>query len=115
VPKSPYIAVVYRYADTMLAKGRDTSGPQKTGPAAQALDRATLVPLTNLPAAPGGVRAGDRVNGANPQHDETFLRLLYTLSELTLKPVSSRGRGRRAQMAPGKHRVAFFAMGRGQR
>jgi hypothetical protein len=31
VPKSPYIAVVYRYADTMLEKGRDTFGPQKTG------------------------------------------------------------------------------------
>jgi hypothetical protein len=87
VPKSPYIAVVYRYADTMLAKGRDTFGPQKTGLLLSALDTTTLAPLTSLPAAPAGVQAGERVNGANPEHDENLLRLLYTLSELTTKPV----------------------------
>jgi len=32
------------------------------------------------------VRAGDRVNGTDPQHDENLLRLLYTLSELSSKP-----------------------------
>jgi hypothetical protein len=74
VPKSPYIAVVYRYADTMLEKGRDTYGPQKTGLFLSALDRTTFAPPPNLPAA-------------NPQHDENLLRLLYTLSELTLKPM----------------------------
>lgn len=74
VPKSPYIAVVYRYADTMLEKGRDTYGPQKTGLLLSALDRNTFAPLPNIPVA-------------NPQHDENLLRLLYTLSELTLKPV----------------------------
>ena len=74
VPKSPYIAVVYRYADTMLEKGRDTVGPQKTGLLLSALDRNTFAPPPNLPVA-------------NPQHDENLLRLLYTLSELTLKPV----------------------------
>ena len=87
VPKSPYIAPVYRYADTMLAKGRDNVGPQKTGVLLSALDRTTFAPLASSPAAPAGVRAGARVNGANPQHDENLLRLLYTLSELTLKPV----------------------------
>jgi len=87
VPKSPYIAAVYRYADTMLAKGRDTFGPQKTGLLLSTLDRTTLAPLTNLPAASAGVQAHDRVNGANPEHDENLLRLLYTLSELTTKPV----------------------------
>src|SRR5262245_14985371 len=93
VPKSPYIAVVYRYADTMLEKGRDTYGPQATGLFLSALDRATLAPLTNRPAAPAGVRESDRVGapdgplvGANPQHDENLLRLLYLLSELTTKP-----------------------------
>jgi hypothetical protein len=58
-----------------------------------ALDRATLAPLTNRPAAPAGLRESDRVGtpdgpliGANPQHDENLLRLLYLLSELTTKP-----------------------------
>ena len=89
VPSSPYVALVYRYADTMLEHGRD---PQKTGLFLSALDRATLQPLTNRPAAPIGVREQDRVGasgelltGANPQHDENFLRLLYTLTELTTK------------------------------
>jgi hypothetical protein len=93
VPKSPYIAVVYRYADTMLEKGRDTYGPEKTGLFLSALDRTTLAPLTNRPNAPEGIRGGDRVGGtdgplvgANPQHDENLLRLLYLLSELTTKP-----------------------------
>ena len=92
VPKSPYIAVVYRYADTMLEKGRDTYGPQQTGLFLSALDRATLAPLTNRPAAPAGVRETDRVGakdgplvGANPQHDENLLRLLYLLTDLTTK------------------------------
>jgi hypothetical protein len=29
VPKSPYIAVVYRYADKMLKNGRDQHGPSQ--------------------------------------------------------------------------------------
>jgi len=74
VPKAPYIAIVYRYADTMIEKGRDTYGTQKTGLLLSALDRNTFAPLPNLPAA-------------NPQHDENLLRLFYTLSELTTKPV----------------------------
>src|SRR6266542_5846279 len=93
VPKSPYIAVVYRYADTMLEKGLDTHGPQKTGLFLSALDRTTLAPMTNRPAAPSGVREGDRVGapngplfGANPQHDENLFRLLYLLSDLSAKP-----------------------------
>jgi hypothetical protein len=93
VPKSPYIAVVYRYAETMLKHGRDTYGPQKTGLFLSALDRTTLAPLTNRPTAPKGVwdenkRAGAKgkpLVGANPQHDENLLRLLYLLSELTGK------------------------------
>ena len=93
VPKSPHLSVVYRYADTMLEKGHDTSGPQKTGLFLSALDRATLAPFTNRPPAPAGVREGDRVGpkdgpltGANPQHDENLLRLLYLLSDLSAKP-----------------------------
>jgi len=92
VPPSPFLPVVYRYADAMLERGRDTYGPQKSGLFLSALDRTTLAPLTNRPAAPSGVREGDRVGakggplvGANPQHDENLLRLLYTLSELSSK------------------------------
>ena len=93
VPKSPFITVIYRYADAMLEHGRDMHGPQKTGLLLSALDRAALAPLTNRPTAPAGVREAERagakdraLTGANPQHDENLLRLLYTLSELTTKP-----------------------------
>ncbi len=93
VPPSPFLPVIYRYADAMLDKGRDTYGPHQTGLFLSALDRTTLAPLTNRPPAPAGVREGDRVGpkdgaltGANPQHDENLLRLLYTLSELSGKP-----------------------------
>ncbi len=93
VPQSPFIRVVYGYADAMLKSGRDNHGPQKSGLFLSALDRSTMAPLTNLPAAPEGIRSGGRAGnargplvGANPQHDENFLRLLYTLSELSGKP-----------------------------
>src|SRR3954447_1039729 len=93
VPPSPFIRVIYRYADTMIEHGRDTYGLEKTGLFLSALDRATLAPLTNRPPAPRGIREGDRVGskdsplaGANLQHDENLLRLLYTLSELSSKP-----------------------------
>src|SRR5437762_5511775 len=81
VPQSPFIRVVYGYADAMVKNGRDNYGPQKTGLFLSALDCATMTPLTNLPVAPKGVRSGDRAAsaggplvGANPQHDENFLR-----------------------------------------
>src|SRR5947208_7097743 len=93
VPQSPFIRVVYGYTDAMVKNGRDNYGPQKTGLFLSALDCAAMTPLTNLPVAPKGVRSGDRAGsasgplvGANPQHDENFLRLLYTLSELSGKP-----------------------------
>ena len=90
VPSSPYLNYVYRYADTMLAKGRDTRGPLKSGLFLSALNRTTLAPLTVRPAPPAGVRRGDRVGppwealvGANPQHDQNLLRVLYVLSGLS--------------------------------
>jgi hypothetical protein len=93
VPSSPFLGVVYRYADAMLDKGRDTHGPQKTGLFLSALDRERLEPLSARPAAPAGVREGDRagpsggpLTGANLQHDENLLRVLYTLSDLSTKP-----------------------------
>jgi len=94
VPKSPYLPVIYRYADAMIERGRDVHGPTKTGLFLSALDRSALAPLTTRPSAPAGIREGDRdgpasgpLVGANPQHDENLLRVLYTLSELSGKPV----------------------------
>jgi hypothetical protein len=94
VPPSPYIGVVYRFADNLLEHGRDTYGPHKSGLFLSALDRKTLTPLTTRPPAPAGVSEEDRagpkdgpLTGANLQHDQNLLRLLYTLSELSSKPV----------------------------
>lgn len=94
VPPSPYLPIIYRFADTMLEHGRDTYGPQKTGLFLSALDRTALAPLTTRPPVPAGVKEEDRagpkdgpLTGANLQHDENLLRLLYTLSELSGKPV----------------------------
>lgn len=85
-----FLQVVCSYADAMLAHGRDTYGPQKSGLFLSALDRMTLKPLDVRPAPPGGIRRGDRpgrawsaMNGANPQLDQNFLRVLYILTELT--------------------------------
>jgi hypothetical protein len=92
VPKSPFMPVLYGYAEAMLKNGRDIYGPEKTGMFLSALDRITLAPLTNRPSPPRGVpeerRAGAKnqpLVGANPQHDHNLLRLLYTLSELSGK------------------------------
>jgi hypothetical protein len=91
-PATPtnFLEVVRRYADTMIEKGRDTYGPQKSGLLLSALDRTTLAPLKVRPAPPGGIRRGDRpgrpwveMNGANPMLDQNLLRVFYTLSEIT--------------------------------
>jgi hypothetical protein len=85
-----FLRVVRGYADAMIEQGRDNYGPQKSGLLLSALDRATLSPLTVRPAAPGGIRRGDRpgrawtaMNGANPQLDQNLLRILYTLTDIT--------------------------------
>lgn len=90
IPASPFIGVVYKYADTMLEHGRDSYGPQKTGLFLSALDRKTLGPLTTRPPAPAGIREGDRPGpaggplvGANTQLDQNLLRLLYFLKGLS--------------------------------
>src|SRR5678816_1706195 len=85
-----FLDVVRRYADTMIERGRDTYGPQKSGLFLSALDRTTLGLLQVRPAPPGGIRRGDRpgrpwleMNGANPMLDENLLRVFYTLTEIT--------------------------------
>jgi hypothetical protein len=94
VPPSPYLGVAYRFADAMLKQGRDTQGRRKTGLLLSALDRTTLSVLTDRPDAPAGIAESSRAGGAegplvgaNPQHDQNLLRVLYTLSELSSKPV----------------------------
>jgi hypothetical protein len=74
VPSSPYIQIIYRYADAMLKNGRDVAGPEKTGLFLSSLDRKALEPLKERPAA-------------DPNLDQNLLRLLYTLSELSSKPI----------------------------
>lgn len=93
VPSSPFIRVVYGFADAMLKNGRDSSDSQKARVFLSALDRKTLARLTNRPSASEGVQLGERVGsdgsplvGGNPQHDENLLRLLSTLSDLSSKP-----------------------------
>ena len=84
-----FLDVVRRYADTMIERGRDTYGPQKSGLLLSALDRTTLAPLKVRPTPPGGIRRGDRpgrpwveMNGANPMLDQNLLRVFYTLTEI---------------------------------
>src|SRR5262249_13990053 len=92
-PRTNFLEVVRRYADTMVERGRDTYGPQKSELLLTALDRATLAPLKVRPAPPGGIRRGDRpgrpwveMNGANPMLDQNLLRVFYTLTEITGDP-----------------------------
>src|SRR5437764_11200464 len=92
-----YLEVVRRYADTMIERGRDTYGPQKSGLLLSALDRTTLAPLASRPAAPGGIRREDRsgepwsaLTGANPHLDQNLLRVLYALSQMTGEPKYAR-------------------------
>jgi len=90
IPASPFIGVVYGYADAMLEHGRDTYGPQKTGMLLSALERETLSPLKTRPPAPDGLSRGSRPGaagkplvGANLQRDQNLLRLLYFLKGLS--------------------------------
>jgi hypothetical protein len=75
VPASAYLPVIYRFADSLSERGRDTYGAEKTGLLLSALDRTTVTPLTN----------GAMISAGNPQHDQNLLRLFYTLSELSTR------------------------------
>ena len=64
VPPSPFLKVVYSYADALLKHGRDQFGEKHTGLFLSALDRTTLQPLRECPPPPAGldpaIRAGRR-------------------------------------------------------
>src|SRR5687768_15403855 len=70
IPPSPYLPIIYKFADAMLDRGRDTNGLFHS-----ALDRTTFSPLTNRP-----------FSEKSPDTHQNLLRLLYTLSELSGKP-----------------------------
>ena len=69
VPPSPYLPIIYKYADAMLERGRDTNGVFHS-----ALNRVTMVPLVF------------RDSGPTPHDHQNLLRLLYMLTELSTKP-----------------------------
>ena len=86
IPESPFVDVVYGYANAMLEHGR----AEKSGLFFGALDRKTLAPLAIRPPAPAGVRPEERpgsvigpLTGANPQLDQNLFRLLYFLRGLS--------------------------------
>src|SRR3954470_21876094 len=65
VPKSPYLPLIYRYADSLIEHTRDTNGMFLN-----ALDRHTFEPRPST----------------NFYDHQNLLRLLYALSELSGKP-----------------------------
>lgn len=81
------LATVRAYADTMLARGTDTYGRDRTPLLASALDRIALALPADLPRRTEGMRMQDYVvSGANPMHDENLYRLLYALTTVTGEP-----------------------------
>lgn len=81
VPPSPYLPIVYKYADAMLERGRDTNGLFHS-----ALDRGTIAPVLNRVREELQIGGNAFVRISNPHHDQNLLRLLYTLSDLSGKP-----------------------------
>ncbi len=90
-----YLAVVQRYADTMLEHGRDTYGKDPSPLFASALDARTLkLPegdelkiLQDLDPNEWGIRKNDRVlSGANVMHQENLYQVLYGLTAVTGEP-----------------------------
>lgn len=82
-----YSSYVRKFADTILAKGRDVYGPKHTPLWAAVINARDLtVPRDGVPATPG-VREDDRaVGGSNLYHDVVTLRVFRVLSALTGKP-----------------------------
>lgn len=77
-----YLGAVRAYADSLLAQGRDTYGPERSPLIAAALDRQRMQPGSFPPIE--GIRPGDRtLSGANPMHDENLYQILYALTRAT--------------------------------
>jgi len=77
-----YLNVVKAYADTLIARGRDTYGNVHSPLFAVALDRKKLT-IEGV-KSPASVRVEDSsVGGANPMHDQNLYQILYALTEIT--------------------------------
>jgi hypothetical protein len=83
VDKGDLLAVVKRYADVMISRGRDTYGTS-TPLFASALNRSTCRLIPNDATFPVGIRDQDiSRRGENVQHNENLYRLLYGLTDAT--------------------------------
>lgn len=82
-----YLGVVETFAKTLLDKGLDAYGPQKTPLWCSVIDaRSLTVPETGV-KAPVGVREGDRaLGGSNLYQDNVTLRVFGVLSAVTGNP-----------------------------
>ena len=82
-----FITVVEKYADAMIAHGRDTYGTEHSPLFASALIRETMRPDQNKEIGKiDGVRENDRsLTGANLIHDIDLYRILYELAAVCEK------------------------------
>lgn len=82
-----YLQYVQHFANTLLEKGIDNYGPEKTPMWAGVMDTRNLsVPIRNVPPTKG-VRPHDRaVGGANYYHDVLTLSVFDMLSKVTNDP-----------------------------
>jgi hypothetical protein len=89
---SDLLALVTRYADALLERGRDRYGPASSPLFATTLNRQTgelfkgekRKEIENLPRSSWGIRRPDRmVEGSNPMHHQNFYQVLYALSKVT--------------------------------
>ncbi len=84
-----FLVIVKRYADAMIAQGRDTYGAEHSPLFASALIRETMQPDQNKEIDKiDGVRENDRsLTGANLIHDIDLYRILYELSVVCEKNI----------------------------
>ena len=81
-----YRPIVLKFADTLLAQGRDAYGPRVTPVWMSVLDTRHLTAPADAKAvpAPKGIRESDRaVGGANLYHDVVTIKVFDALTELT--------------------------------
>jgi hypothetical protein len=81
-----YLGIVRKFADTLLAKGLDTYGREKTPLWAGVIDTATLTAPADAKEvpAPEGIRTQDRaVGGCNAYHDAVTWRVFQVLGRIT--------------------------------
>ncbi|MCX7886304.1 MAG: hypothetical protein N3B01_03475, partial [Verrucomicrobiae bacterium] len=82
--KTDHLAILRRYADTMIEHGRDRYGTVHSPLFAVTLDRKTLRLPEKPPPNISGIRSSDRtLTGANPMHDLNLYQILHALTKAT--------------------------------